>query len=82
MNNALNVERTRFVEILKSLSQLKHELTQSIDTERTRSNTAIRDLRDYISSNTDERLEKTREDLNTRIRDLERVSINIFIMFN
>jgi hypothetical protein len=78
-NSLVNDEKSKFNEVLRSLESIKREFYQNIETERTRLNTAINESRETALIVTNDRIEKTKEDILIRIRDVEKVNISYFL---
>ena len=73
-NSLINDEKSKFNEVQRALESVKREFYQNMETERTRVNTVIGESRETALILATDRIEKTKEDILTRIRDVERVS--------
>ena len=72
----LNDEKSKFNEVQRALESVKREFYQNIETERARVNTVINESRETALIIATDRIEKTKEDILIRIRDVERVNIS------
>lgn len=75
----INEEKQKYVDAMRNLEATKREIYQNMDTDRARLTAQICETRDATMFHVNDRIEKTKEDLHARIRDLERVrKIHIF----
>lgn len=72
-NSLVIDEKSKFTEVLRSLESIKREFYQNMETERTKVNTAINESRETALIVATDRIEKTKEDILNRMRDVERV---------
>lgn len=75
LNTLINEEKLKYNETIRSLESMKREFYQNIENERTKLNSMISETRDASLLITNDRIDKTKEDLLNRIREVERVSI-------
>ena len=61
--------------MIRALENQKRELLQVIDNERMRTNSLLHDTKDSISLIATERIERAKDEMLSKIRDLERVTI-------
>jgi hypothetical protein len=70
----INEEKLKYNEAVRALEGQKRELLAVIDNERMRTNAMIHDTKDSIVLVANDRIERAKDDLISKLRDLERVS--------
>ena len=73
----INEEKHKYNEALRSLESLRREFTQSIEAERARSNAFMNESKESSILAYNDKIEKTKEDLLSKFRDVERVIIEV-----
>lgn len=71
-NTVINEDKIKFAEMLRLVDNLKREVHQNQEIERSRLNTALLEAKELIQSYANEKIEKIKDDIYGRIRDLER----------
>ena len=79
INKAIIEENSKFVELLRVVDTNKRENMQNMEIERSRYNSVISEIRDLISAQTNEKIEKVREDIFSRFKDFERVFFSFIL---
>ena len=59
---------------MRAIDMSKREIYQNMDTDRARMNAQLAETRDAVMFHTNDRVEKAKEELNIKMRDVERVS--------
>ena len=72
-NSVINEDKIKFAETLRLVENVKREINQNHEVERSRLNTALIESRELITHHANEKIEKIKDDIYGRIRDLERV---------
>jgi hypothetical protein len=67
--------------MLRLVDNLKREIHQNQEIERSRLNTALIEAKELIQSYANEKIEKIKDDIYGRIRDLERVRVLYFYIY-
>ena len=70
----INEEKQKYVEAMRAIDMSKREIYQNMDTDRARMNAQLAETRDAVMFHTNDRVEKAKEELNIKMRDVERVS--------
>ena len=66
----------RYNEAMRQIESSKRELFASLENEKMRSNSLITENKDSTYLVMNDRIEKAKEDLTSRIRDIEKVNFN------
>lgn len=74
VNMQINEEKQKYVEAMRAIDNSKREIYQNMETDRARLNAQIAETRDAVMFHTNDRVEKAKEDLTIKLRDVERVS--------
>lgn len=74
----INEEKLKYNEAIRSLESLRREFNQNIEAERARSNAFMNESKESSIIAYNDKIEKTREDLMSKLRDIERVSFLFF----
>lgn len=77
-NSVINEDKIKFAETLRLVDNIKREVHQNQEIERSRLNTALIEAKELIQSYANEKIEKIKDDIYGRIRDLERVRASCF----
>ena len=80
INKAIIEEKSKFVELLRIADTNKRENMQNMEIERSRYNSVVSEVKDLISAQTNEKLEKVREDIFSRFKDFERVFLSFILL--
>lgn len=68
--------------MMRNIDTIKREMHQTQETERSRLNTMLTEARELILGSSNEKIEKIKDDVYSRIKDLERVSKKRHLIFN
>lgn len=74
LNAQLNEEKMRYNEAMRMIESSKREFYSSLENEKMRNSSLITENKDTTFLVMNDKIEKAKEDINTRIRDLEKVS--------
>jgi hypothetical protein len=69
----LNEEKQKYNECIRSVESLKRQINQNFETEKIKVNALINETKDLISLSSNDKIEKTKEEILGRIRELEKV---------
>ncbi len=69
----MNEEKQKYNECIRSIESLKRQITQNFETEKIKVNALINETKDLISLSSSDKIEKTKEEILSRIRELEKV---------
>lgn len=73
----INEEKLKYSESLRALENQKREIMSIIDSERMRTNALLHDTKDSIMLLSNEKVERAKDEIYNKIRELERVSCGI-----
>ncbi len=69
----MNEEKQKYNECIRSVESLKRQINQNFETEKIKVNALINETKDLISLSSNDKIEKTKEEILGRIRELEKV---------
>ena len=79
-NSLINEEKLKYNESMRALDGQKREILTIIDNERMRTNAMIHDTKDSIVLIANDRIERAKDDIINKIRDLERVIFKLNLL--
>jgi hypothetical protein len=72
LNSVVNEEKQKYNECIRSIEALKRQINQNMESEKIKVNSLVLETKDLISVSANEKIDRVRDELMSRIRDLEK----------